>query len=163
MDRRAKLFTRDRSGFFTGRLRLALGVAVLALIASACADGGDTSDTAATSETAAVATTAAPEPEPEPQPIQTEAGGIVADPTGNTREAIEEAIARDDWAFPVRFIDCDAPGCQGEAVSGVYTPIPKDQITQVWNLCAALPHVADPYWVGTDYALIAEAKRAGFR
>ena len=161
MDRRVKLFTRDRSGFFAGRLRLALGVAVLALIASACADGGDTSDTAATSETTAVATTAAPEPEPEPQPIQTEAGGIVADPTGNTREAIEEAIARDDWAFPVRFIDCDAPGCQGEAVSGVYTPIPKDQITQVWNLCAALPHVADPYWVGTDYALIAEAKRAG--
>ena len=66
MDRRVRLFTRARSGFFTGRLRLALGVAVLALIASACADGGDTSDTAATSETAAVATTAAPEPEPEP-------------------------------------------------------------------------------------------------
>lgn len=109
--------------------------------------------------TTAVATTA--EPEPEPEPVQTEAGGIVADPTGNTREAIEAAIAREDWAFPVRFIDCDAPGCEREAVSGVYTPIPRDQITQAWNLCAALPHVADPYWVGTDYALIAEAKRAG--
>lgn len=100
---------------------------------------------------------------PTPEPAPTEANGIVADPTGNSREALVASIGSEDWAFPVQVIDCATPGCGGAAKAGVYTPIPKADITQKWFLCAALPHVKDPYWVGIDYALVTEAQRSGVK
>jgi len=43
----------------------------------------------------------------------------------------------------------------------VYTPLGVDEIKGDWNICAVLPHVKDPYWVGQNEGLVAEAKRTG--
>lgn len=40
-----------------------------------------------------------------------------------------------------------------------YTPLPVSEITKQWSICAIVPHVKDPYWVGQNAALIAEANR----
>lgn len=142
--------------------RIAGGLLAMSLAATACAgsEGAESSDTEAATETSA-STEEASAAAADPTAIPTEANGIVADATANSREAIVESINSEDWAFPAQFIDCELPGCTGESTPGVYQPIPKGQITEEWSICALLPHVADPYWVGTNYALITEAQRAG--
>lgn len=98
---------------------------------------------------------------PAPLPAVAEANGIFADPSKNTFESITAAVTADDWAVPVEIIDCDTPGCDGERTSSVYTPLDTADITGDWNVCAVLPHVKDPYWVGQNAAMVAEAERTG--
>ncbi len=108
-------------------------------------------------------TAAMAQSQPDPVPAPLEANGVSADPTANSRDAIVASIESEDWGFPVQVIDCPTPGCGGAFEAGVYTPLPVDQITQEWRLCAALPHVKDPYWVGIDHALVTEATRSGVK
>lgn len=98
---------------------------------------------------------------PEPLPPVEEAGGVHADPSLNSFEALTAAVTADDWAVPVEIIDCEGPGCDGDRIASVYTPLPVDELAGDWRLCAVLPHVKDPYWVGQDAGLVAEAERTG--
>lgn len=92
-------------------------------------------------------------------PAATEASGVTANPDDNTPEELRAAVTAKDWAVPVQIINCPTPGCEGERTSGVYTPLPTSEITKQWSVCAIVPHVKDPYWVGQDAALVAEANR----
>jgi protein TorT len=87
-----------------------------------------------------------------------------------TRDAgpdeLRAALEADPWWYPASFIDCQAPdtepeGCVGEIEEGIYNAIPGDMATQEWQICAAMPHVKDPYWVAFDYGLVTEAERFG--
>lgn len=98
---------------------------------------------------------------PAPVTAPKEAGGVYADPTRNTPAALRAAVTKKDWAMPVQVIDCNSPGCEGKREPGVYTPLPTTGIKGDWSLCALLPHVKDPYWVGQNEALVAEADRTG--
>lgn len=98
---------------------------------------------------------------PAPLPVVTEASGIFADPSLNTNDKLKASVLSADWAVPVEIIDCKTPGCDGKRVQSVYTPLPTGSLTKKWSLCALLPHVKDPYWVGQDAGLVAEAQRAG--
>lgn len=101
------------------------------------------------------------EDRPPPLPVIAEANGITADMQQNSLDAIRKAISVDDWAVPVEAIDCNAPACAGKRTKSVYTPLPVSEIKGKWNVCAVLPHVKDPYWVGQNAGLVAEAKRTG--
>ncbi|WP_190273526.1 TMAO reductase system periplasmic protein TorT [Crystallibacter crystallopoietes] len=62
--------------------------------------------------------------------------------------------------MPIEVINCDTPGCDGERTPGVYTPLPAGS-GEGMSLCALLPHVKDPYWLGINEALVTEAERSG--
>jgi protein TorT len=81
-------------------------------------------------------------------------------------EEIKAALGEDAWWYPAQFVDCkdgatDPAGCNGENTDGVYNAIPKDLVSDEYQVCAVLPHVKDPYWVATDYGLVTEAERLG--
>ncbi len=101
------------------------------------------------------------EERPAPLPPVAEANGLSADPTKNSFDALKAAVTAADWAVPVEIIDCASPGCDGKRISSVYTPLPVSEIKGKWSICAVLPHVKDPYWVGQDAGLVAEATRTG--
>lgn len=105
--------------------------------------------------------TAADEGGPAAVAAPQEVDGLSADPAKNTPDALRRAATAPDWAVPVQVIDCATPGCDGKRTPGVYTPLPKSEIKGKWSICALLPHVKDPYWVGQDEALVAEARRTG--
>lgn len=96
-------------------------------------------------------------------PAPAEAGGVSANPSENTPEELRAAVTAVDWAVPVQIIDCPTPGCIGDRTSGVYTPLPTSEITKQWSICAVVPHVKDPYWVGQVANLVAEATRTNTR
>ena len=98
---------------------------------------------------------------PEPLAAVSEANGIFADPSKNTFDTLTAAVTADDWAVPVEIIDCYTPGCEGERTPSVYTPLDPADIAGDWEVCAVLPHVKDPYWVGQNAAMVAEAERTG--
>ncbi len=98
---------------------------------------------------------------PDPSPVVAEAAGIFADPAKNTPDTLASAASAQDWAVPIEVIDCQTPGCEGTRTASVYTPLAPSDLTQEWNLCAVLPHVKDPYWVGQNAAMVAEAQRMG--
>lgn len=100
-------------------------------------------------------------PQPPPLPPVAEADGLYADPTKNSFDALNAAVTAADWAVPVEIIDCEGPGCDGERTPSVYTPLAPSEIKGDWDLCAVLPHVKDPYWVGIDANMVEEAERAG--
>ncbi|WP_053251956.1 TMAO reductase system periplasmic protein TorT [Ensifer adhaerens] len=99
--------------------------------------------------------------QPAPTPIVDEANGIFSDPAKNSAEALKQAVTADDWAVPVVVVDCETPGCDGSRTPSVYTPLPANEIKGKWNVCAVIPHLKDPYWVGQDAGFVAEAKRTG--
>ncbi len=105
--------------------------------------------------------TIASQAQEQPLPTVTEAKGIFSDISKNTVETLRKAVTSDDWAVPVEVIDCTTAGCDGKRTPSVYTPLPTEDIAGKWNICAVLPHVKDPYWVGQDAGLVAEAKRTG--
>lgn len=109
------------------------------------------------------ATTVHAQERPQPLAPVAEANGIFADNSKNTVDPIKKAISSTDWAVPVEVIDCDTAGCEGKRTPSVYTPLPVNEIAGKWNICAVLPHVKDPYWVGQDAGLVAEAKRTGVK
>lgn len=98
--------------------------------------------------------------QPAPLAAVAEANGLSADPTENSAEALIAAVTAADWAVPVEIINCEEPGCDGDRTQSVYTPLATDEITEDWELCAVLPHVKDPYWLGINANLVEEAKRA---
>lgn len=98
--------------------------------------------------------------QPAPLPAVSEANGISADPTLNSSEALTAAASAADWAVPVEIIDCNEPGCDGDRTQGVYTPLPAGEVAGDWDLCAVIPHLKDPYWLGINANLVAEAERA---
>ncbi|KQV39357.1 hypothetical protein ASC86_22740 [Rhizobium sp. Root1212] len=98
---------------------------------------------------------------PQPLPTVAEAHGVFADNSKNSVESIKNAVTAGDWAVPVEVIGCETAGCDGARTPSVYTPLPVSEISGKWNICAVLPHVKDPYWVGQDAGLVDEAKRTG--
>jgi protein TorT len=46
---------------------------------------------------------------------------------------------------------------------GTYLPLPVSAITKKWTVCAAIPHLKDPYWLAVNYGLVAEARRDRIR
>lgn len=93
--------------------------------------------------------------------VVAEANGLTAVFSENSNEDILAAVKADNWAVPVEVIDCEAAGCEGSRRPSVYTPLSVDEIKGDWNICAVLPHVKDPYWVGQNEGLVAEAERTG--
>lgn len=108
-----------------------------------------------------VIASAASAEQPAPTPIVNEASGIFSDPGKNSAEALKKAVTSENWAVPVVVVDCDLPGCDGERTPSVYTPLPVSEIQGKWNICAVIPHLKDPYWVGQNANFVAEAKRTG--
>ena len=98
---------------------------------------------------------------PAPSPVVAEAAGIFADPAKNTPASLAAAATAPDWAVPIEVIDCKTPGCDGGRTPSVYTPLTPSDLSGKWDLCAVLPHVKDPYWVGQNAAMVAEAQRMG--
>lgn len=47
----------------------------------------------------------------------------------------------------------------GAVEVSTYTPI--DRASEAWGICAALPHLKDPYWLAVSYGLAEEAERLG--
>jgi protein TorT len=83
-----------------------------------------------------------------------------------TADEIRAGLKKDAWWYPAMFVDCDdaktdKKGCNGEPTEGVYNAIPADYVSKTWQICFAMPHVADPYWVAADFGAVEEAKRLG--
>ncbi|MCZ7528650.1 MAG: TMAO reductase system periplasmic protein TorT [Acidimicrobiia bacterium] len=65
--------------------------------------------------------------------------------------------ALDDWTYEVEFLNPD-----GTPIEGVtWESFPVDEITEEWEICAAIVHLKDPYWLALDYGLAQEAARTG--
>lgn len=99
--------------------------------------------------------------QPAPLAAVSELNGLFADPSKNSGEALIAAVTADDWAMPVEVINCDEPGCVAERTPSIYTPLATDEITEKWDVCAVIPHLKDPYWLGINASLVAEAERTG--
>ncbi|MCQ0093734.1 TMAO reductase system periplasmic protein TorT [Roseovarius sp. M141] len=71
------------------------------------------------------------------------------------------ALAQDAW-FPY-----DAEQTEPAfAADGARTPVTYEALETAekpWNICAALPHMKDAYWLGVDYGLVEEARRLGVK
>lgn len=98
---------------------------------------------------------------PAPDSVVAEASGIFADPAKNTSEMLTTAAKADDWAVPIEVIDCSTPGCEGNRTPSIYTPLKPADLSEKWDLCTVLPHVKDPYWLGQNASMVAEAQRMG--
>lgn len=59
-----------------------------------------------------------------------------------------------DW-FPVDVLVTK----DGTAEASTYSP--PETASKAWSLCAALPHLKDPYWLAVNYGLTQEAERLG--
>lgn len=99
--------------------------------------------------------------QPAPLAAVAELDGLSADPSKNSGEALIAAVTAEDWAMPVEIINCDEPGCAAERTPSIYTPLATTDITKKWELCAVIPHLKDPYWLGINASLVAEAERTG--
>jgi protein TorT len=72
----------------------------------------------------------------------------------------------DPWSFDAFFTDCDGEktdpaGCVGPRESSTYESIASSEVSKPWELCAVVPHMKDPYWVGVNYGMVSEARRLG--
>ncbi len=63
----------------------------------------------------------------------------------------------DVWSQDPPQIEAKEP----KRTSTMYKPIEK--ASKSWKICASLPNMADPYWVGSDYGLVDEAKKLGVK
>ena len=104
--------------------------------------------------------TSATSDRPEPSAAPLEASGIYADAAKNTFESLTQAVTAATglcrWSHRLRY-----PRMRRRAHRGVYTPLDSADVTADWKCLCRLPHVKDPYWVGQNAAMVAEAKRAG--
>ena len=87
------------------------------------------------------------------------AGDSSDDTAGDT--TADDASGHDadlqDWAYEVEYLAAD-----GTAVESVdWTPLPVDELTEPWNICAAIVHLKDSYWTALDYGVADEATRTG--
>ncbi|WP_281968462.1 TMAO reductase system periplasmic protein TorT [Roseovarius nanhaiticus] len=71
------------------------------------------------------------------------------------------AVAQDAW-FPYEAEETTpAFAADGERAPVTYEAL--DKAEKAWNICAALPHMKDAYWLGVDYGLVEEARRLGVK
>ncbi|MGY1813332.1 TMAO reductase system periplasmic protein TorT [Blastococcus sp. SYSU D00820] len=87
---------------------------------------------------------------------------------GGGSEGDDQARSTDTstWTVPAVFVDCSAPDtdestCQGEGTEGEYTSLSPSQVSGDWEICATVPHLQDPVWVGINYGVVTEAERLG--
>lgn len=85
------------------------------------------------------------------------APAFAQDATPAAMSATAEDLAAENWTWPVEWV------VDGAKQPAMYQPIPKDQITQQWNICVAFPHLKDPYWLGANYGIAEEARRNGVK
>lgn len=96
------------------------------------------------------------------QEIPSERESLSSNFSDNSVQAIEEALEAKPWSVPVELVDCFEPGCiDDESQSGIYAPLESSEVTEEWHVCALLPHVKDPYWLGHNENLVKEAQRMG--
>jgi protein TorT len=57
--------------------------------------------------------------------------------------------------WPLKVFDASS----GKDVPAEYVPLPKAE--KPWNLCVLFPHLKDSFWLGADYGVVEEARRAG--
>ncbi|MFX0542675.1 TMAO reductase system periplasmic protein TorT [Roseovarius sp. S4756] len=71
------------------------------------------------------------------------------------------AVAQEAW-FPYEAEQTEpAFATDGERTPVTYEAL--DKAEKAWNICAALPHMKDAYWLGVDYGLVEEARRLGVK
>ena len=71
------------------------------------------------------------------------------------------AVAQDAW-FPYEAEETTpAFAADGERAPVTYEAL--DKAEKAWNICAALPHMKDAYWLGVDYGVVEEARRLGVK
>ncbi|NLR75300.1 TMAO reductase system periplasmic protein TorT [Leeia aquatica] len=63
-----------------------------------------------------------------------------------------------NW-YPYMVSSTEPPFTNSTPRSESYTPLAK--AAKKWNLCVSFPHMKDAYWLGVDYGVTEEAKRAG--
>ncbi|MEX1234184.1 MAG: TMAO reductase system periplasmic protein TorT [Roseovarius sp.] len=71
------------------------------------------------------------------------------------------ALAQDSW-YPYEAEETTP----AFATDGERSPITYEALEsaeKAWNICAALPHMKDAYWLGVDYGLVEEARRLGVK
>lgn len=57
--------------------------------------------------------------------------------------------------WPLKVIDASS----GKDIPAEYVPLPKAQ--KAYNLCVLFPHLKDSFWLGADYGVVEELRRAG--
>lgn len=75
-------------------------------------------------------------------------------PTDSTEDNVTQA---EDWEYDVEFLAGD--GTPIEQMT--WESLPASDITEDWQICSAIVHLQDPYWLGLDYGLALEAERTG--
>lgn len=70
-------------------------------------------------------------------------------------------LAADAW-FPYPAEQTE-PAFAADGTRSAVTYEALDKAEKAWNICAALPHMKDAYWLGVDYGLIEEARRLGVK
>lgn len=95
------------------------------------------------------------------------AGALVAAACGDDDDVDatdDEAAGSDDsassletWTYDLQFLT--AEGTPEDSVT--WEPLSPDEISEEWEICAAIVHLKDSYWSALDYGLAEEAKRTG--
>jgi protein TorT len=63
----------------------------------------------------------------------------------------------ESWTYTVSFLSPEGNPIEERT----WESFPADQISKEWNICAAIVHLKDPYWLALDYGLAQEAERTG--
>jgi protein TorT len=71
------------------------------------------------------------------------------------------ALAADAWyPYPA---EETTPAFAADGTRSAVTYEALDKAEKAWNICAALPHMKDAYWLGVDYGLVEESRRLGVK
>lgn len=131
----------------TRALRAAAALAAIGLLTTACSSGeADSSSESSASEPAVTSST---------NPSTASSGPAASDTT---------QPAEGGWTVDAVLIDCDAADvdpktCSGPGTIAPYTALSPDQVTKDWDICATVPSLQDPVWVGVNYGMASEAER----
>jgi protein TorT len=82
-------------------------------------------------------------------------GLLLAFPLGS------QARAAEAW-FPLE-VDVWTPPFNTERKTERRTYAALERVSRKWNVCVAIPHLKDAYWLAVNYGLIAEARRLNIR
>lgn len=123
------------------RARSLVALVLVGGLGSALAACGDDDDSSADTVAATDAAPATNAPDGTEAPAGTEAPSSSGVPV--------------DWTYDVDFLAPD-----GSTVdSTTWEALPPDEVTKEWNICAAIVHLKDPYWLALNYGLAEEAAR----
>ncbi len=66
-----------------------------------------------------------------------------------------------DWApYPAEQV---VPPFSTDGKAEPVTYVPLKKADKKWNICVSFPHMKDPYWLGVDYGVVAQAKAEGVK